>query len=293
MKKVLFIGIPTAVVALIAAIVLWSNLTNPYTPAGSVGYITQGSWFGKSSYVGTQVGPTSTGAGWLLAVQNTDVTPRNVDEDFVGDSAVLSKDNLKLEFRVHATIRVRPERIKDLIEGSATAGNGKDAVENGYRNIIRENFRTLARVIVTSHNGLDVKDNIEKDSAELLRRENEQLANTPFELTSAVVGNVQYPPEVVNAVSSKLAATQRLEQQETEIEIARKQAQANVIAAQGQADANRISKAELSPLTLARDAIEAQKLLAQSPNKVVYYLQVGPGGVPIVNTTEPATPASK
>jgi hypothetical protein len=39
---------------------------NPYTPAGYVGYLTQGALFGKASYYGLQKGPTSTGRTWLV-----------------------------------------------------------------------------------------------------------------------------------------------------------------------------------------------------------------------------------
>ena len=46
-------------------------------------------------------------------------------------------------------------------------------------------------------------------------------AESPFVITSVVVGNVQYLAEVADAVSKKLAATQDLQRQDTEIEIAR------------------------------------------------------------------------
>ena len=46
------------------------NSTNPTTPAGYVGYVTQGAWLGKARFLDTQVGPTSFGRTWLADVVN-------------------------------------------------------------------------------------------------------------------------------------------------------------------------------------------------------------------------------
>src|SRR5919112_954656 len=86
-----------------AAWVLGSR--NPYTPAGYVGYLTKGAVFGKARFHGIQKGPTSAGRGWLLDVTNVSVTPYTYTEEFVGDSAVMSRDNLKIGFRVHTVWR--------------------------------------------------------------------------------------------------------------------------------------------------------------------------------------------
>ena len=66
-----------------------------------VGYVTQGSVFGKRAFIGTQTGPTSTGRLWLGDCTNISVTPYTFDEEFTGDTAVQSKDNLKVTFSVH------------------------------------------------------------------------------------------------------------------------------------------------------------------------------------------------
>ena len=84
---------------------------NPYTPAGYVGYLTRGAVFGKSIFYGTQRGPTSAGRSWLLDVTNVSVTPYTYTEDFTGEDAVLSKDNLKIAFRVHTVWRVDESRV--------------------------------------------------------------------------------------------------------------------------------------------------------------------------------------
>jgi hypothetical protein len=47
--------------ALVAGFIWLLGSSNPYTPAGYVGYLTRGAVFGKSSFYGVQRGPTSAG----------------------------------------------------------------------------------------------------------------------------------------------------------------------------------------------------------------------------------------
>jgi hypothetical protein len=61
---------------------------------------------GQSRFYGIQKGPTSPGRTWLLEVTNVSVTPYTYTENFTGEDAVLSRDNLKIAFRVHTVWRV-------------------------------------------------------------------------------------------------------------------------------------------------------------------------------------------
>jgi len=55
---------------LLATFVWFAGSRNPVTPAGYVGYLTQGAVLGKTRYYGLQKGPTSSGRTWLLNVEN-------------------------------------------------------------------------------------------------------------------------------------------------------------------------------------------------------------------------------
>ena len=67
-----------------------------------------------------QRGPTSAGRGWLLDVSNISITPYTYTEEFVGDSAVMSRDNLKIGFRVHTVWRVDGDRVPLFMERFST-----------------------------------------------------------------------------------------------------------------------------------------------------------------------------
>jgi len=293
-----------ALVALSFALLLGAGIVwligarNPYTPAGYVGYLTRGAVFGKSSFYGVQRGPTSTGRSWLLDVTNVSITPYTYTEDFTGEDAVLSKDNLKIAFRVHTVWRVDESRVPLFMERYSTtvAGGGHEKepdaiVKVAYGNFIREPLRTFARDEVQQRNGLEVKDALIPIGDAVLARIRGYAGDSPFTITSVVVGNVQYPAEVADAVSRKLAATQELQRKDTEIEIERKERTKREVQAQGIANAMQIIRGQLSGMYIQHEAIEAQKAMVNSPNHTVVYIPVGPMGVPITGTfpTAPAT----
>jgi len=277
------------VVVAVAALFLSSGATrffrNPTTPPGYVGYVTRGALVGQTHFYGLQTGPTSTGLGWLLDVVNVSVTPYTYTEDFTGDSSVMSADSLKIAFRVHIVWRVIPDRVKDFIERYSTLQPGDSPnriVEVAYANFIREPLRTYARDEVQKYKGLDIKDNITPIGDAVTKRVRELTDNTPFEVRSVVVGNIQYPPEVADSVSRKLAAVQDLERKATEIQITEREKEKRIIEAEGIAKATEIISQRLTSAYLQYEAIKAQQEMVQSNNHTTIYIPVGPMGVPIV-----------
>jgi regulator of protease activity HflC (stomatin/prohibitin superfamily) len=272
---------------------------NPYTPAGYVGYLTKGAIFGKSRFYGTQRGPTSAGRSWLLDVTNVSVTPYTYTEEFVGDHAVLSRDNLKISFAVHTVWRVDEARVPLFMERySTTITNGNHEkspdviVKTAYGHFVGEPLRTYARDEVQRRNGLAVKDELIPIGDAVLKRVRQYADSSPFVITSVVVGNVQYPAEIADAVSRKLAATQELERKDTEIEIERKERTKREVQATGIANAMQIIRGQLNALYIQHEAIEAQKLMVNSPNHTTVYIPVGPMGVPLTGTFAAPNPSA-
>ena len=116
------------------------------------------------------------------------------------------------------------------------------------------------------------------------KRIRDYAASSPFIITSVVVGNVQYPAEVADAVARKLAATQELERKDTEMEIERKEKTKRDVQAAGIANSMQIVRGQLSELYIQHEAIEAQKMMVNSPNHTTVYIPVGPMGVPLTGT---------
>jgi regulator of protease activity HflC (stomatin/prohibitin superfamily) len=279
-------------VFLLFTVLIWlMGASNPFTPAGYVGYLTKSSVFGKTRFYGVQRGPVSAGRTWLLHVTNISVTPYTYTEEFGGNQAVLSRDNLKISFAVHTVWRVDETRVPLFMERYSTTvtdGNTEKAPDSvvrvAYGNFVREPLRTFARDEVQRRPGLVVKDQLIAIGDAVLGRIRQYAADSPFVISSVVVGNVQYPEEVADAVSRKLAATQELERKDTEIEIERKERTKREVQAAGIANAMQIIRGQLNSLYVQHEAIEAQKLMVNSPNHTTVYIPVGPMGVPLTGT---------
>jgi regulator of protease activity HflC (stomatin/prohibitin superfamily) len=283
----------TGALAGVALLIFLLGSSNPVTPAGYVGYLTRAAVLGHERFIGLQTGPTSSGRGWLLHVINVSVTPYTYDEDFSGSDTVLSSDSLKIAFRVHLVWRVRPDRVQQFVEKFSTlsANDTSDGIVSvAYRNFLREPLRTAARDEVQKYGGLEIKDHIAEIGAALTARALQLTQDTPFEVRSIVVGNIQYPPEIVNAVSQKLAATQELERKNTEIEIAKREKEKRIIEAEGIAQATQIISQRLTSPYLQYEAIKAQRDTINSPNHTIIYIPVGAMGVPLVGNVSLASP---
>jgi regulator of protease activity HflC (stomatin/prohibitin superfamily) len=292
------IGLALVMTLALGAPLLWLiGSSNPFTPAGYVGYLTRGAVFGHSHFDGVQRGPTSPGRGWLLEVTNVSVTPYTYHEEFAGNEAVLSRDNLKIAFSVHTVWRIDDQQVPLFMDRYSTTVS-EDSIQRdpdaivkmAYANFVREPLRTFARDEVQRRNGLEVKDALIAIGDSVLARVRQYAQGTPFMINSVVVGNVQYPEEVANAVSKKLAATQELQRKDTEIEIERKERVKREVQAQGLANAMSIIRGQLSGMYIQHEAIEAQKLMVNSPNHTVVYIPSGPMGVPVTGTFAAASP---
>ena len=190
------VGVAVAVLLVLVVFVWLAGSKNPGTPAGYVGYLTRGAVFGKTTFVGLQTGPTSPGRGWLLAVDNVSITPYTYTEPFIGTEAVLAKNDLMVQFKVHLVFRIKPQMVREFFEKYSVLYHDRTpdkVVEDAYKNYLKEPLRTSARDNIQALKALDIKDNI-KQLGQTITQEVKLVAkDTPFEVISIVVGNIQYP----------------------------------------------------------------------------------------------------
>lgn len=279
----------SALVAVILLVTGCVGCTNPETPAGYVGYLSRGAVVGSVKFYGLQKGPSSPGLSWMLNVNNVPVLPVTYTEEFTGTSSVMSRDNLQIAFRVHCTLNIRANKVREFVEhyGDVSTRGGWDLVEVAYAHVVREPLRNYARDEIQKWEALQIKDEITPIGERVQERVRQLTDDTPFHVTSVVVGNVQYPPQLADAVTRRLSATQALEQRRVEIETERASAQARVVQAEGIARSMEIINSRLTDQYIQHEAIEAQKAMAGSPNHTVIYIPSGRNGVPLVSTVNP------
>lgn len=260
---------------------LLGGCSNESTSEGHVGYIYhQPLVFGEARYVGTQVGPTSTGVAWQLYVINVDVSAKNYTEEF----HILSRDNLTVGFECHARIAVRGAAVRTLIEemGSGETVEGSEWPE-WYHRTVRQPYRSAVRDIVHEYEAYDIQTKTQEISVAILQRLREEYADSPIEFESISIGNIAYPPEINAEIQRKLAAEQDLERMVRERQIAEQEAQIVVTNARGRAAAQRIVNETLTPLYVQHEMLESFTQLSRSARVTVIATPTNDtGGSPVV-----------
>ena len=103
-----------------------------------------------------------------------------------------------------------------------------------------------------------------------------------IQLNAVLVRDVTLPVPIKEAIERKLKQEQESLEYEFRLVTAAKEAEKQVIEAQGKADANRILAASLTPNILRDKGIEATLILAQSQNTKVVVVGSGKDGLPLI-----------
>ena len=103
-----------------------------------------------------------------------------------------------------------------------------------------------------------------------------------IQLNEVLVRDVTLPVPIKEAIERKLRQEQESLEYEFRLVTAAKEAEKQVIEAQGKADANRILAASLTPNILRDKGIEATLILAQSPNTKIVVVGSGKDGLPLI-----------
>ena len=254
--------------------VIFTSCSNPHTPAGHEGFVFEvPRIFGNGGFRGVVKGPGNYGMSlWRNKIINIDVRPSTYNENL----KILAKDDLNVTFHFHAVIRIKPGSVKKVVQDFGG--------EKWYARYIQKPFKTFIRDSVQHYTSREIKAKRDIIATEIRNRLSNYLEKTPFNLVSLVVGNIDYPVLVTQAVEKKLAAQQLLEEKEVQKQIAQKNAQIKIEEAKGIAEAQKIINETLTANYLQHEAIMAQQNMANSPNHTTVYIPVGPNGMPIVFT---------
>ncbi|WP_066218055.1 prohibitin family protein [Formosa haliotis] len=103
-----------------------------------------------------------------------------------------------------------------------------------------------------------------------------------IQLNEILVRDVTLPATIKDAIERKLKQEQESLEYEFRLVTATKEAQKQIIEAQGKADANRILSESLNDKILQDKGIEATVKLSESPNSKVIVIGSGDSGLPII-----------
>ena len=244
------------VVIVVLMIINSAGGSNAFTPAGHEGYVYQQPLaIGQREFLRVQKGPTSTGWGWRYFVTNLDMRLSTYSEEL----KIFSSDNLEVTFEAHARIRLRSGSAKEVVERYS----GKD----WYANNVRRPYTTSVRETVRKVEAFTIKDKSLEIAATVLERMRKEYADTPVEFVSFSIGNISYPKSVEERVVQNLASEQRRQRMEVARQIAEAGASILEVRAKGEAEAQQIEQATLTPLFVQHEAAELYRDLAQEKDE--------------------------
>jgi hypothetical protein len=240
-----------AVLLLAVVIVHAMGGTNAETPPGYAGYVYhQPLMFGQREFIEVQTGPHSTGWRWRQFCTNIDMRASTWSEEM----HIFSSDNLEVSFEAHARIRLRPDSVREVVE--------RYSGEDWYANNVRRPYRTAVREVVRTREAFAIKDQSTQIADAILERLVTEYEGTPFQFISMSIGNIDYPASVVQRVVANLAAEQRRQRMDVQRQIAVAEASIREIRAGGEAQAQQIEQATLTPLYVQHEAAELYQTLA-------------------------------
>ena len=120
-----------------------------------------------------------------------------------------------------------------------------------------------------------IQDEIYAETKKILDRQYVQL-------NEVLVRDVTLPPTIKDAIERKLKQEQESLEYEFRLVTAEKEAERQIIEAQGKADANRILSASLTDKILSDKGIEATIKLSESNNAKVIVIGSGEDGLPLI-----------
>ena len=155
--------------------------------------------------------------------------------------------------------------------------------DNYLQRIILPTIRSAARSVVGRYTPEQLysskRDAIQREIFE----ETKKIVDDQYiVLDEILVRDVTLPPTIKDAIERKLKQEQESLEYEFRLVTAEKEAERQIIEAEGKAEANKILSASLTDKILQDKGIEATNKLAESPNSKVVIIGSGDSGMPII-----------
>ena len=155
--------------------------------------------------------------------------------------------------------------------------------EQYINRILLPAIRSAARSVVGRYTPEQLYSSKRDAIQDEIFQETKEIVEAQYiQLNEVLVRDVTLPPTIKDAIERKLKQEQESLEYEFRLVTADKEAQRQIIEAQGKADANRILSASLTDKILQDKGIEATLKLSESPNSKVVIVGSGDGGLPLI-----------
>ncbi len=264
-KKIL----PIAVVigAVIFVILFWSRMTTTID-AGHAGVLFK--TFGGG--IDTE---NTYGEGFhFLAPWNEMIVYETRQQEIAEDMNVLSSNGLEIKADVSAWYRPEYDKLGDL-----HANIGKDYL----RRVVIPAIRSSARSVIGRYTPEQIYSSKRDAIQDEIFEESKQILNDKYvTLNRILIRSIVLPPTIKSAIESKLKQEQESLEYEFKLQKAEKEAQRQIIDAEGKAEANRILNASLTTNILREKGLSATVKLAESNNSKIVIIGNNHDGMPLI-----------
>lgn len=188
--------------------------------------------------------------------------------------SVLSSNGL--DITLDASVLYQPD-VKNL------SRLHKEKGQNYLSRVLQPAIRSAARSVVGRYTPEQLYSSKRDAIQEEIFSETKKIVEPQYiQLNNILIRDVTLPPTIKDAIERKLKQEQESLEYEFRLVTADKEAQKQIIEAQGKAEANRILSASLTDKILQDKGIEATMKLAESPNSKVIVIGSGDSGLPII-----------
>ncbi|MCK7591009.1 prohibitin family protein [Subsaxibacter sp. CAU 1640] len=155
--------------------------------------------------------------------------------------------------------------------------------ENYLQRVIQPAIRSAARSVVGRYTPEQLYSSKRDAIQDEIFEETKKILDKQYvQLNEVLVRDVTLPSTIKDAIERKLKQEQESLEYEFRLVTAQKEAERQIIEAQGKADANKILSASLTDKILQDKGIEATIKLSESNNSKVIVIGSGDSGMPII-----------
>ncbi len=252
----------------IIAIILFSKSTVTLD-AGEAGVL----WKRFAGGVVTDQPPLGEGFH-LVAPWNTVIVYEVRQQELTEKMKVLSSNGLDIQLEATAWYQPQSESLGKLHQ---TKG------QNYLDRVLKPAIRSATRSVVGRYTPEQIYSSKRDAIQSEIFDETKLIVDDQYiQLNDVLVRDVTLPSAIKDAIERKLDQEQQSLEYEFRLITAQKEAEKQIIEAQGKADANRILSASLTDKILQDKGIEATLRLSESTNSKVVIIGSGKDGMPII-----------
>jgi regulator of protease activity HflC (stomatin/prohibitin superfamily) len=201
-----------------------------------------------------------------------DVKEQKVDETM----DVLDKNGLSIH--VDVSVRFYPvnDKIGELHEKFGIKYVDKLVIPE-VRSTVRQVMGRFTAEEIYSTKRAEVEKSIIEETEEVLK-----LPANNIHMTALLIRSINLPAQITTAIESKLKTEQEALAYQYKLDKEKSEAQRKKIAAEGEANANKIINSSLTDNLLKMRGIEATIKLSESPNAKTIIIGSGKDGMPLI-----------